>query len=175
MSLSSPPSACPRCKHPIRRGTTSLCCRGSFLRGQVPGLQRADLRALPARRAGDRAGLRWGRLWSERSSTWGFWLLPAYLYFAAVTDCARPDRPGHTDAAESRLWCPPSSCRRSARRRECGDRRLVFLALGGRRRWRRCLPSTCILVLIYPSGMGFGDVKLAASSALCSGTSDGVL
>lgn len=166
-SLSSPPSTCPKCGHKIR------------VRDNIPVISWLLLRG-KCRDCGEPISVRYPlvelttglvfvgtTLWAALQPA-GFWLLPAYLYFAAVSialsliDVDTQKLPNSIVVPSilvvAVLLCLPSIA--------TGDWfALLWAAVSGAALFAFYL----LLVIIYPSGMGFGDVKLAAAMGLVLG------
>lgn len=154
-SIVRPPSACPGCHQPIRARDNIPVISWLLLRGRCRDCGGQVAWRYPAVELGTGlafAGVAW---WAGAS-----WMLPAYLYLAAVAvalavidlDVRRlPDvivLPSYPIAVA-----------------------LLALASWGTSDWSALLRAVIggavlfafyfVLVLAYPSGMGFGDVKLA--------------
>ena len=84
-SLSSPPSACPKCGHAIRAARQRAGARLAAASRQMPRLRRADLAALPARRGVHGHRVRRRRASSSASRRRRSGRCRAYLYLAAIS------------------------------------------------------------------------------------------
>jgi leader peptidase (prepilin peptidase) / N-methyltransferase len=167
MSLSSPPSACPRCEHPIRSRDNIPVLSWLILRGKCRDCKEPISVRYPLVELGTALAFVGVVLWSAREH-WGFWLLPAYLYFAAVTIAlALIDL--DTRTLPNRIVLPSivvAGVLLAVASAATGDwYSLLWAVVGGGVLFAFYL----LLVLIYPSGMGFGDVKLAALVGLMLG------
>jgi leader peptidase (prepilin peptidase)/N-methyltransferase len=160
LSLSSPPSACPRCGHPIRARDNVPVLSWLILRGRCRDCGEPISIRYPLVELGTALAFVGVVLWAALQPA-GFWLLPAYLLFAAVSIAlALIDL--DTKRLPNAIVVPAIGVV------------LVLLALAslGTGDWWALLWATIggaalfafylLLVLVYPSGMGFGDVKLAA-------------
>lgn len=165
-SVVSPPSACPRCHHQIRARDNVPVLSWLLLRGRCrdcgePIAVRYPL--IEAVTALAFAGVAWAVGWA--------WTLPVLLYLAAVSIAlALIDIDTHRLPNAIVLPSYPMV--------------LALLALasanpGGASDWAALLRSVIggaalfgvylLIVLVYPSGMGFGDVKLAGVLGLVLG------
>ncbi|OIQ85504.1 type 4 prepilin-like protein leader peptide-processing enzyme [mine drainage metagenome] len=165
-SIVTPESACPRCGHPIRR------------RDNVPVLSWLLLRGR-CRDCGERIALRYpvvealtGILFAAAAWHWGItWSLPAYLYLASIAlaltlidlDSRRlpdaivlPSYPVVIALLAVASWAPGVSSDWLALERAL----IGGLALFG---------LYFLLMVAYPAGTGFGDVKLAGVLGLYLG------
>ncbi|HMM82204.1 MAG TPA: prepilin peptidase [Terrimesophilobacter sp.] len=167
MSLSSPPSACPKCQHPIRARDNIPIVSWLILRGTCRDCGEPISVRYPLVELGTALAFVGVALWSATRPA-GLWLLPAYLYFAAVSIAlALIDL--DTRKLPNRLVVPSIAIVGILLA-------LVSFATGD---WFALLWAIVagaalflfyfLLVVIYPSGMGFGDVKLAAVVGLALG------
>ncbi len=166
-SLSSPPSACPKCGHPIRARDNIPVVSWLILRGRCRDCgERISIR-YPLVELGTALAFVGVALWSAIQPA-GFWLLPAYLYFAAVSIAlALIDL--DTRTLPNRIVVPSIAILGvllAVTSFGTGDWfSLLWACVGGAALFAFYL----VLVLIYPRGMGFGDVKLAAIVGLALG------
>ena len=166
-SLSSPPSACPKCEHPIRTRDNIPVLSWLILRGKCRDCHEPISSRYPFVELGTALAFVGVAVWSAFQPA-GFWLLPAYLYFAAVSIAlALIDL--DTRTLPNRIVIPSIAV--------VGV--LLAVASFGTGDWFALLWAFVagaalfvfylVLVLIYPSGMGLGDVKLAAVVGLALG------
>ncbi|MGV8977527.1 MAG: prepilin peptidase [Cellulomonas sp.] len=165
-SVVSPPSACPRCSHPIRPVDNVPVLSWLLLRGRCRNCGEPIARRYPAVELGTAV------LFVLTAWTIGItWALPAFLYLAGITVCL-----AIIDLDTRRLpnvIVLPSYPVAAA---------LLTLASwnpGGETAWGslvRALICCAILyafyfmlMFAYPAGMGFGDVKLAGVLGLYLG------
>jgi len=158
-SLASPPSACPRCGHAIRARDNVPVVSWLLLRGRCRDCHEAISARYPLVELGTAllfvlVTLRFG---VEGS---GAWAVPAYLYLAAVAVAlALIDLDTHT--LPNRIVLPSyvvAALLLALASWGAGDwSALLRAAIGGLILW----VAYFAMVLAYPSGMGFGDVKLA--------------
>ncbi|ASR54480.1 prepilin peptidase [Cellulomonas sp. CW35] len=165
-SVVSPPSACPRCGHRIRARHNVPVLGWLVLRGRCFDCGEPIAARYPLVEAG--TGVAFALVtWFAGVS----WVLPALLYLAAVSialalidlDCKRlPDPivlPSYGVAAALlalAAWNPGGTAQWSA---------LVHAAIGA----AVMFVVYFVLLVVYPSGMGFGDVKLAGVLGLYLG------
>jgi len=158
-SLSAPPSACPKCGHAIRARDNIPVLSWLLLRGKCRDCQEPISSHYPLVELGTALFLVGVTLWAATQST-GLWLVPAYLYFAAVT-VALTLIDLDTRTLPNRIVVPSFVVAPV----------LLALASFGSGDWWALLWALVggvalftfyfILAMIYPHGMGFGDVKLA--------------
>lgn len=165
-SVVSPPSACPRCGHAIRPWDNVPVVSWLVLRGRCRDCSAPISVRYPAVELG--TGVLFGltTLWLGAS-----WALPAYWYLAAIAvalalidiDVHRlpdaivlPSYPVALVLLALASWNPTGQADWAA---------LVRAVLGG----VILLVVYFVLVLVYPRGMGLGDVKLAGVLGLYLG------
>jgi leader peptidase (prepilin peptidase)/N-methyltransferase len=167
LSLSSPPSACPKCGHPIRARDNIPVFSWLLLKGRCRDCGEPISARYPLVEFGTALAFVSVVLWAALQPA-GLWLLPAYLWFAAASIAlALIDL--DTKRLPNAIVVPSIAVV------------LVLLALAslGTGDWLALLQAVIggaalfvfylVLVLIYPRGMGFGDVKLAALVGLALG------
>ena len=165
-SIVQPPSACPRCGHAIRARDNIPVLSWIVLRGRCRDCGSPIAVRYPAVEVGTGAlfGLTtWWLGWS--------WALPAFLYLAAIAltlalidlDTRRlpnvivlPSYPAALALLALGTWNPGGVADWSA---------LVRAVLAG----GALFGVYFVLMVIYPAGMGFGDVKLAGVVGLYLG------
>jgi leader peptidase (prepilin peptidase)/N-methyltransferase len=166
-SLRTPPSACPKCGHPIRARDNIPVLSWLILRGKCRDCGEPISVRYPLVELGTALAFVGIVLWAGLQPA-GLWLLPAYLYFAAVSialaliDLDTRTLPNRivvpSIAIMAILLAVPSMV--------TGDWfALLWAAVSG----AALFVFYLLLVIIYPSGMGFGDVKLAAVVGLALG------
>ena len=166
-SIVSPPSACPRCGHPIRSRDNVPVVSWLLLRGRCRDCGEPIARRYPIVEAA--TGVLFGAAaWSTGVS----WVLPALLYLVAIgVALALIDLDVHRLPDAIVLPSYPVV--------------LALLALaswnpgGSSSLWDALLRALIgaaamfavyvVVVLVYPAGMGFGDVKLAGVLGLYLG------
>ena len=152
---------------PVRPRDNVPVAQLAAAQGPLPGLRRADQRALPARRARHRravfAVLAW-RLGLDAGAA----RVPLPR---GDRRRAGPDRPRRASGCRTSSCCRPTpvaarpaGAAAAGRRRRWDD-----LLRAGCWAWPRCSRFYFLLALIYPAGMGFGDVKLAGVLGLYLG------
>jgi leader peptidase (prepilin peptidase)/N-methyltransferase len=156
-SIVSPPSACPSCGHPIRNRDNVPVLGWLLLRGKCRDCQAAISARYPAVEAAT------GLLFAAMAWRFGFQLsLLGYLYLAAVglaLALIDIDTKRLPDALTKPTWVVAAVTLTLAA--AVGDRwdDLLRAAIGA-----AALGAFYFLLwLVYPGGMGFGDVKLAPS------------
>ncbi len=157
-SVVAPPSACPRCGHRIRARDNIPVLSWLLLRGRCRDCSAAISRRYPLVEAGIAVAFGLIGWWLGPS-----WALPAFCYLAAVTvvlalidlDVHRlPDRivlPSYavgTALLALASWNPTGTADWSA---------LLHGLIGG----AAMFAVYFLILLVYPAGMGLGDVKLA--------------
>lgn len=157
-SVVNPPSACPRCGHPIRRRDNIPVLSWLALRGRCRDCGTPIARRYPLVEAGTGVLFALCAWWVGPT-----WLLPAMLYLVAVSialalidlDVHRlPDAivlPSYGVALlllTLAAWNPGGPANWHA---------LLRVVVGG----ALFFAVYFLIVLVYPAGMGFGDVKLA--------------
>lgn len=159
-SLSSPPSACPKCGHAIRPRDNIPVLSWLILRGKCRDCAEPISLRYPLVELCTALFFVGVTAWTSTQSA-GLWLAPAYLYFAAVSvalaliDLDTGKLPNRI-VLPSLLVAPVLLAMESF---VSGDWwPLLWAIVGG----VALFTFYFILVLIYPKGMGFGDVKLAA-------------
>ena len=163
-SVVSPRSHCPGCGHAGAAARQRPGARLAAAQGPLPRLPGADQRPLPARRAGYGAAVR--RWW--RCKVGLDWELPAYLYLAAIAVAL-----ALIDIDDHRL---PNAIVLPSYPVVATLLLLPSIASGDWGAYLRAAIGMVVLfafyfllVLIYPAGMGFGDVKLAGVLGLALG------
>ncbi len=167
VSLSSPPSACPKCAHPIRARDNIPVLSWLILRGRCRDCREPISIRYPLVELGTALAFIGVVLWAALQPA-GFWILPAYLYFvAAAIALALIDL--DTRTLPNRIVIPSIAIvgiLLAAASFGTGDWfALLWAFVAG----AALFVFYLILVLIYPSGMGLGDVKLAAVVGLALG------
>lgn len=167
LSLSRPPSACPKCGHAIRARDNIPVLSWLLLRGKCRDCGEPISIRYPLVELGTAVAFVGVVLWAALQPA-GFWLLPAYLFFAAVSialalidlDTKRlPNVIVVPSIAVALVLLAVASL-------GTGDwSALLWAAVGAAALFAFYL----LLVLVYPNGMGFGDVKLAALVGLVLG------
>jgi leader peptidase (prepilin peptidase)/N-methyltransferase len=158
-SVVSPPSACPRCGTPIRARDNVPVLSWLLLRGRCRDCRAPIARRYPLVEAG--TGLLFVAVTLGTGlEAPGVWLLPAYLYLAAISVALTLiDLDTHT--LPNRIVLPSYpvvAVLLTLASWGTGDwAALLRAAIGGAVLW----VFYFVLVLVYPRGMGFGDVKLA--------------
>lgn len=163
-SLSHPPSACPKCGHAIRRRDNIPVLSWLILRGRCRDCGEPISARYPLVEFGTALLFVAVVLWAALQPA-GLWLVPAYLYFAAVSVAlALIDL--DTRTLPNRIVVPSlivAPVLLAVASLGTGDWwALLWAVVGG----AALFAFYFILVLIYPKGMGFGDVKLAAPVGL---------
>lgn len=163
-SLSSPPSACPRCHHVIRRRDNVPVLSWLILRGRCRDCAEPISRRYPLVELGTGLFFAGVTVWAGVFAD-NLWLAPAYLYFAAITVAlALIDL--DTKTLPNSIVVPSfivGPILLAAASLGSGDWfALLWAVVGGAALFTFYL----ILALIYPAGMGFGDVKLAGTIGL---------
>ncbi|MBX3089579.1 MAG: prepilin peptidase [Cryobacterium sp.] len=167
LSLSKPPSSCPRCGHAIRWYDNVPVLSWLVLGGKCRDCRARISLRYPLVELG--AGIGFFLLaWWQLSKAGGYWLLPALLYFFAISIAlALIDLDSRK--LPNRIVLPSMAVV------------LVLLSLAsfGTGDWWSLLWAAAggailfvfylLLALIYPAGMGFGDVKLAGVIGLILG------
>lgn len=160
LSLSSPPSSCPKCGHGIRARDNVPVLSWLLLGRKCRDCGEPISARYPLIELGTGVLFVLVTLWASAQPA-GFWLLPAYLLFAAVS-VALTFIDLDTRTLPNRIVVPAIGVT------------LVLLAVASAATgdwWalaRAAIGAAALfafyflLVVIYPSGMGFGDVKLAA-------------
>lgn len=167
LSIVAPPSACPRCGHRIRGFDNIPVLSWIFLRGKCRDCREPISARYPLVELFTAVAFVLIMVWASGRPAW-LWLVPAYLYFAALSialaliDIDAKKLPNRI-VVPSLLVLPG----------------LLALASFGTGDWWALLWAVVggaalflfyfILVISYPAGMGFGDVKLAAVVGLALG------
>lgn len=165
-SVVSPPSACPRCGHSIRERDNIPVVSWLLLRGKCRDCREPIARRYPLVEAGTAA------LFGLAAWHLGLtWELPAYLYFVAISVAL-----ALIDIDCKRL---PNAIVLPAYPVGVALLALASLNPGGLSSWPalgRALIGCAalyavyfLLMVVYPAGMGFGDVKLAGVVGLYLG------
>lgn len=166
-SLSRPPSACPKCGHEIRARDNVPVLSWLLLRGRCRDCGEPISKRYPLVELGTAAAFVLVTVWAAVQPA-GFWLLPAYLYFTAVSialaliDLDTRTLPNRI-VVPSLLIAPVLLAAASVGTGDWWS--LLWAVVGGAALFTFYL----VLVVAYPKGMGFGDVKLAALVGLYLG------
>ena len=160
LSTASPPSACPRCGHRIRWYDNIPVVSWLVLRGKCRDCREPISVRYPLVELFTGVMFALVVLWAS-AQPGRLWLAPAYLYFAAVS-IALTMIDIDTKKLPNRIVLPALLVLPT----------LLAVASFGAGDWWALLWAVMggaalflfyfILVIIYPAGMGFGDVKLAA-------------
>lgn len=167
MSLSSPPSSCPKCSHAIRARDNIPVLSWLLLKGRCRDCHEPISIRYPLVELGTALAFIGVVYWATFQAA-GLWLVPAYLYLAAVSIAlALIDL--DTKTLPNRIVVPSIVVMTV----------LLAVASFGTGDWSALLWAVVagaalfvfylLLVVIYPSGMGFGDVKLAAVLGIALG------
>ncbi len=166
-SLSAPPSACPKCGHAIRAYDNIPVLSWLVLRGKCRDCHEPISPRYPLVEFSTALIFVGVTLWALILPA-GIWRTPAYLYFAAVS-VALTLIDLDTRKLPNRIVVPSLVIMPA----------LLALASFGSGDWWTLLWAIVggvalfifyfTLVLIYPQGMGFGDVKLAALVGMALG------
>lgn len=166
-SLASPGSACPQCGHSIRVYDNIPVLSWLILRGKCRDCHEPISARYPLVEFGTALFFVVVTLWALMKPN-GIWLAPAYLYFAAVT-VALTLIDIDTHKLPNRIVVPSLAIVTA----------LLALASVGSGDWWALLWAVVggcalfifyfIMVMLYPKGMGFGDVKLAGVVGLALG------
>lgn len=160
MSTATPRSSCPKCGHPIRSIDNIPLASWLILGGKCRDCRAAISMRYPLVELATAITFALVVLWASNRPAY-LWLLPAYLYFAAVT-IALSMIDIDTKKLPNRIVLPSLVAMP------------ILLVVGslGSGDWWSLLWALAggaalfifyfTLVMIYPAGMGFGDVKLAA-------------
>lgn len=160
MSIAHPPSACPNCEHPIRGRDNIPIVSWLLLRAKCRDCGQPISFRYPLVEFATASTFVLLTLWSTTISS-GLWLLPALLYFACVS-IALSLIDIDTKKLPNVIVVPSILVI------------IVLLALAslGTGNWWSLVWAIAgaailftfylIMALVYPAGMGFGDVKLAA-------------
>lgn len=165
-SIVSPPSACPACGHPIRPRDNVPVLGWLLLRGRCRDCSSPIAVRYPAVEAAT------GALFVAVALRFGLgWALPAYLYLAAIAVALAV-----IDIDTHRL---PNAIVLPSYPVGVGLLALASWNPGGPSDWpalgRALIGSAAmyavyfLLTVVYPAGMGFGDVKLAGVAGLFLG------
>lgn len=158
-SLSSPPSACPRCGHAIRARDNVPVVSWILLRGKCRDCAEPISKRYPLVEFGTAVAFVLVVLWAGYLAH-NLWSAPAYLFFAAVSIAlALIDL--DTKTLPNRIILPAlliGPVLLAVASFGSGDWWALLWALVG---GAALFVFYLVLALIYPAGMGFGDVKLA--------------
>lgn len=166
-SLSSPPSACPWCGHAIRWFDNVPLVSWLVLRGRCRDCGEPISVRYPLVELGTAVFFAAVAVWSAFQPA-GFWLLAPFLYLAAVSvalaliDLDTKTLPNRI-VLPSLVVAPILLAVTSLGAGEWWP--LLWALVGG----AALFVFYLVLALVYPSGMGFGDVKLAALLGLYLG------
>lgn len=166
-SLSSPGSACPKCGHAIRAYDNIPVLSWLLLKGRCRDCHEPISPRYPLVEFVTALFFVGVTLWALNWPT-GIWLTPAYLYFAAVSvaltliDLDTRKLPNRI-VVPSLVIAPVLFALASVGSGDWGA--LLRAIVGG----AALFLFYFLMVIIYPQGMGFGDVKLAALVGLVLG------
>lgn len=166
-SLSKPASACPRCGHAIRPFDNIPVLSWLILRGKCRDCGEPISIRYPLVELGTALFFVVVTLWTTTQPA-GLVLAPAYLYFAAVS-VALALIDVDTKKLPNRIVVPSLGVvpvLLAVASLVSGDWWALLWAIAG---GSALFTFYFVLVLIYPKGMGFGDVKLAALVGIALG------
>ncbi|WP_370514099.1 A24 family peptidase [Cellulomonas sp. JZ18] len=158
-SVVRPPSACPRCGHLIRHRDNVPVLGWLLLRGRCRDCGEPIAVRYPLVEAGTAVLLVAATAWTLTRDD-GLWLLPAVAYLVAIgVALALIDLDTHRlpDAIVLPSYVVVAVLLAVAAAGTGDWGALLRAVVGGAALWT----SYFLLVLVYPRGMGFGDVKLA--------------
>lgn len=166
-SIVSPPSACPRCGHSIRARDNVPVISWLLLRGKCRDCGEPISRRYPTIELAT-AAIFVGAGWWALSGPAGAWMLPAALYLAGIGVALTmididTQRLPNAIVLPSYIVVPVLLALASFGAEDWSA--LLWAAVGCAALWTFYF----VVVLVYPRGMGFGDVKLAGVLGLYLG------